>query len=90
MFADKPFPIQMQEFEVGGPGGTPVMWDSVDGILVVWCCKYSLGGTNGITFMQAGLMFLHLLTDQQHYDNLWPAAAISTKGKRQIFSYPQP
>ena len=26
--------------------------------------------------MQAGLMFLQLLTDQQHYANLWTAAAI--------------
>ena len=76
MTLDKPFPLRMQEFEVGGKGGTQVKWDSAEGILVVWCCKYSLGGTNGINFMQAGLVFLQLLTDQQHYANLWSAAAI--------------
>ena len=76
MTLDKPFPLQMQEFEVGGAGGFKVKWDSTEGILVVWCCKYSLRAPNGINFMQAGLMFLQLLTDQQHYANLWSAAAI--------------
>ena len=64
----------MQEFEVG-ESGVQVVWDSAEGILVVWCCKYSLGGTNGIKFMEAGLMFLQLLTYQQHYTSLWSAAA---------------
>ena len=73
---DKPFPIQMEEFEVGGKGGTQVKWDSAEGILVVWRCRYKLEGTNGINFMQAGLMFLQLLTDQQHYAKLWTAASI--------------
>ena len=78
MTLDKPFTICMTEFEVGGPGGHKVKWDSQEkkGIQVVWCWKYSLGGTKGITFMHAGLMFLQLLTDQQHYANQWTAAAI--------------
>ena len=67
----------MRDFQVGeGADGYKISWDNVAGILVVWCCKYSLGGTNGIHFMGAGLMFLQLLTDQQHYANLWSAAAI--------------
>ena len=76
MALDKPVPIKMQEFEVGGKGGHPVKWDYDQCILVVWCFKYSIGGTNGIKFMQAGLMFLQLLTDQQHCANLLSAAAI--------------
>ena len=76
MTLDKPFPLHMEEFEVGGAGGFKVKWDSIDGILVVWCCRYSFGGTNGIKFMEAGLMFSQLLTDQQHDANLWSAAAI--------------
>ena len=75
MTLGQPFPLQMSEFVVGGPGGTKIIWDAAGGILVVWCCKYALGGTNGIEFMQAGLMFLQLLTDQQHYTSLWSAAA---------------
>ena len=87
MTMDKALPFQMEEFQVNndaGPGGYMIKWDSPRGILVVWCLKYSLTGTKGMTFSTAGLMFLQLLSSQQHYAHLWSAAEIM-KGKMADF-----
>ena len=80
MTLDRPFTIKMMEFQVGGDKGYKVRWDSPEndgkGIQVVWCWRYALGGNKGITFMQAGLMYLQLLSEQQHYHCLFTAAGI--------------
>ena len=75
---DKPFPLRMQQFKLKCE--TPVLWDSEEGncqgIMVVWCLKYTLGGNRGMSFIGAGLMFIQLLTSLQHYHNLWAASEI--------------
>ena len=66
-----------------------VQWDGQEGdskgIMVVWCLKYTLGGTQGMDFIGAGLMFIQLLTSLQHYHNLWAAGDVM-RGKMADFA----
>ena len=77
MTLDYPFAQQMEPFWVSED--KRVIWDSGTGILVVWCLKYHLGGPKGISFSDAGLMFLQLLSTMQHHLQLFSAAEVMRK-----------
>ena len=69
MTLDKPFVLQMA-------ASSYAKQDVLNGIQVVYCFKYKVGGNDGITIMRAGIMFLQLLTTQHHWTNLWAVASI--------------
>ena len=69
MTLDKPWVVHKGESE-------RIKHDVPNGMQVVFCFKYMVGGDDGIKVLNAGIMFLQHLSTQNHYANLWAVAAI--------------
>ena len=65
---DAPFNLTMSSNEY-------IEQDSPQGVKVVYCLKFKIGGTNGINVEGAGLVFLQHCTLQSHYARLFALAS---------------